>query len=526
MQAQALIAARSLAKRYGQAIGGQAALVDASFDVGAGEMVVVAGRSGAGKTTLLKLIAAIERPSGGSLFVSGQNLAAVSDNALPYVRRNIGIVFQDQKLLFDRSALENVLLPLDIVGEPRRDALRRAQAALDKVGLLARQNALPAALGRRTAAARHRARGRQPAGGDPRRRADGQPRHRIGRDHDEPVPRLPPGRNHGPGGDPRSRVGKAARCPPDPPRRRPHHRMITAWIRSHIRAFGEAGRYIGASGVSTLLAIVTIGIALTLPAAGRWMLGNLDHVGQRLGDTHEVTVFLATDATRADAQDIEKRLGTASAMSWRFVGKEEALATLQKQEGLQGLTAGLTRNPLPDAFVVRPRDHSPRALQDFAQHARTWPKVAAVQHDNAWAARYQSALRLGRTLVTLLGVAFALALVAATYNTIRLQILARREEIEVALLIGATRPWVARPFLWFGLIEGFLGALLAVFLLAATHLLLAPIAGELAKSYASEWRMAPPALTLLGLVLGGGTLLGLLGAWLSTRRIGRIVNAA
>jgi cell division transport system ATP-binding protein len=146
MASQALIAARSLAKRYGQAIGGQSALVDASFDVAAGEMVVVAGRSGAGKTTLLKLIAAIERPTGGSLFVSGQNLSAVSDNALPYVRRNIGIVFQDQKLLFDRSALENVLLPLDIVGEPRRDALRRAQAALDKVGLLVRQNALPAAL--------------------------------------------------------------------------------------------------------------------------------------------------------------------------------------------------------------------------------------------------------------------------------------------------------------------------------------------------------------------------------------------
>jgi cell division transport system permease protein len=302
--------------------------------------------------------------------------------------------------------------------------------------------------------------------------------------------------------------------------------MIAAWIRSHVRAFGEAGRYIGASGLSTLLAIVTIGIALALPAAGRWVLGNLDHVGQRVGDTHEVTIFMATDATRADAQDIEKRLGSVPAMAWRFVGKEDALAALQKQEGLQGLTAGLTRNPLPDAFVVRPRDNSPRALQDFAQHARTWPRVIAVQHDNAWAARYQSALRLGRSLVALLAGAFAVALVAATFNTIRLQILARREEIELALLIGATRPWIARPFLWFGLIEGFLGALVAVFLLVATHLLLAPIAGELAKSYASEWRMAPPSLSLLAIVLGGGTLLGLLGAWLSTRRIGRIVNTS
>ena len=146
MQKSPLIAARSLAKRYGNAVAGQTALLDASFDVAAGEMIVVAGRSGAGKTTLLKLIAAIERPTGGSLFVSGQNLAALSDAALPWVRRNIGLVFQDQKLLFDRSALENVLLPLDIAGEPRREAVRRAQAALDKVGLLPRQHALPVAL--------------------------------------------------------------------------------------------------------------------------------------------------------------------------------------------------------------------------------------------------------------------------------------------------------------------------------------------------------------------------------------------
>lgn len=143
MQKNPLIAARSLAKFYP---GGQSALVDASFDVDTGEMIVVAGRSGAGKTTLLKLIAAIERPSSGSIFLSGQNLAALSGRSLPFVRRNLGLVFQDQKLLFDRSALDNVLMPLDIVGEPRRDAVRRAQAALDKVGLLERQNAMPVAL--------------------------------------------------------------------------------------------------------------------------------------------------------------------------------------------------------------------------------------------------------------------------------------------------------------------------------------------------------------------------------------------
>ena len=95
-------------------------------------MVFITGHSGAGKSTLVKLIAAIERPTAGSIVVNGQNLAALRGSALPYLRRNLGLVFQDQKLLFDRNALENVLLPLAIIGTPMREATRRAQAALDK----------------------------------------------------------------------------------------------------------------------------------------------------------------------------------------------------------------------------------------------------------------------------------------------------------------------------------------------------------------------------------------------------------
>jgi len=138
-----MITAQDLGKRYP---GGLEALAGVSFAIAEGELILVAGRSGAGKTTLIKLLAAVERPTSGALLVAGQNLAALGATALPYLRRNLGLVFQDQKLLFDRSALENVLLPLDIVGLPRRDGLRRARAALDKVGLLARENANPIAL--------------------------------------------------------------------------------------------------------------------------------------------------------------------------------------------------------------------------------------------------------------------------------------------------------------------------------------------------------------------------------------------
>ncbi|OHC90963.1 MAG: cell division ATP-binding protein FtsE, partial [Sideroxydans sp. RIFOXYB12_FULL_59_6] len=104
------------------------------------------GHSGAGKSTLLKLIAAIERPTSGSVLINGQNIRAIKREAIPALRRNIGLIFQDHKLLFDRNAFDNVLLPLQISGFDHREAAKRVRAALDKVGLLAREKANPVAL--------------------------------------------------------------------------------------------------------------------------------------------------------------------------------------------------------------------------------------------------------------------------------------------------------------------------------------------------------------------------------------------
>jgi cell division transport system ATP-binding protein len=132
-----------VSKRYPPGID---ALVDLSFEAAAGELLAVSGHSGAGKSTLLKLIAAIERPTCGAVLVNGQNVGSLARGAVPYLRRNIGLVFQDQKLLFDRNAFANVMLPLAIAGFPPKEAARRVRAALDKVGLLEREKAMPIAL--------------------------------------------------------------------------------------------------------------------------------------------------------------------------------------------------------------------------------------------------------------------------------------------------------------------------------------------------------------------------------------------
>jgi cell division transport system ATP-binding protein len=132
-----------VSKRYP---GGYDALKNVSFALESGEMAFLTGHSGAGKSTLLKLIALIERPSRGQALVHHKNLARVNRWQVPHFRRALGIVFQDYKLLYDRTVFDNVALPLVVAGIERRDIEKRVRAALDKVGLLGKERAYPITL--------------------------------------------------------------------------------------------------------------------------------------------------------------------------------------------------------------------------------------------------------------------------------------------------------------------------------------------------------------------------------------------
>jgi cell division transport system ATP-binding protein len=138
-----MIELSEVTKRYP---GGHEALSGVSLKIEQGEMVFLTGHSGAGKSTLLKLIGAIERPTSGHVMVNGQNLGRIRRATLPYFRRNVGLIFQDHKLLYDRNVYDNVLLPLHIQGVTGTDAQRRVRAALDKVGLLKKERARPITL--------------------------------------------------------------------------------------------------------------------------------------------------------------------------------------------------------------------------------------------------------------------------------------------------------------------------------------------------------------------------------------------
>ena len=132
-----------VSKRYP---GNYETLKHISFEIEQGDLVFVTGASGAGKSTLLKLIAGLERPTSGTVLINNQNVSQLKAAAIPYLRRQFGLIFQDHKLLYDRNCYENVVLPLNINGIIGEDAAKRVRAALDKVGLLDKEKAMPITL--------------------------------------------------------------------------------------------------------------------------------------------------------------------------------------------------------------------------------------------------------------------------------------------------------------------------------------------------------------------------------------------
>jgi cell division transport system permease protein len=299
---------------------------------------------------------------------------------------------------------------------------------------------------------------------------------------------------------------------------------IKAWFWHHWDSLRATLARFARTPVATLFNIGVIGAALALPAGLHLTLANLRDAARALAPEPQLSLFLALDASRADAGRIEARLKDhAGVRAFRYVPRDQALADLKAGTGLADVVEGLGVNPLPDAFVIEPRDAAPRALEALRAEASRWPGIAHVQLDSAWAQRLEAGLKVGRLAAAILAALFAFALIAVTFNTIRLQMLTRREEIEVARLIGATASFIRRPFLYFGALQGLAGGVAAwAILWVGVHLLNEGLA-ELAKLYAARIELStlPTRDTAVLFSISAG--LGWLGSWLSvSRHLGQI----
>jgi len=267
------------------------------------------------------------------------------------------------------------------------------------------------------------------------------------------------------------------------------------------------------------LNVIVIGIALSLPVGFYLGIDNLQAFSRQLSSDPQVSIFMAMDAGQADVSAVERRLRAHPEVGRvDFVAREQALAKLKRSAGLADVLADLERNPLPDAFVVTARSNDPATLEALRDQAARWPKVEHVQLDAEWARRLDAALGVGRMLVTLLAALLALALVAVTFNTIRLQILTRRDEIEVSKLIGATNPFIRRPFLYLGALQGLGGGCAAWAIVTLAMIVLNVQLAELTTLYGTAFKLQPLTAADSAVLLLFSAALGWLGAWLSVSR--------
>ena len=290
---------------------------------------------------------------------------------------------------------------------------------------------------------------------------------------------------------------------------------MRAWFAQHANALVSALRRLWSAPLNTLLSLLVIGIALTLPAFGYVVLDNLNEIGRNVSGVQQISLFMTLDASKKEVAEIENRLRQATTGKWRFVPKDEALRRIQDSEGMADIVASLPRNPLPDAFVVEPTNSDPEALEVLHKEITGWPAVDHVQLDSAWVKRFDAFLRLATLALWMLAGIFAAGLVAVTFNTIRLQVMAQAAEIEVARMIGATDTFIRRPFYYFGALQGALGGLLAAALVVGALNLLAGPVGELAALYGGAFSLRSPAAVEVAALVGIGAFLGWLGAQLS-----------
>lgn len=290
---------------------------------------------------------------------------------------------------------------------------------------------------------------------------------------------------------------------------------MNAWLSQHGAALASAFRRLWSAPLNTLLSLLVMGIVLTLPAFGYVLLDNLRDLGRNVSGVQQISLFMSLDASRKEVAEIESQLKQAATGTWRFVPKEEVLKHMQASEGMAEIVASLPRNPLPDAFIVEPTNTEPAALEILRKEIAGWPNVAHVQLDSAWVKRFDAFLRIARLALWMLAGIFAAGLIAVTFNTIRLQVMAQAAEIEVARMIGATDTFIRRPFYYFGALQGVLGGLLAAALVVGALRLLAGPVGELAALYGTSFALRLPVPAEVAALAGIGAVLGWLGAQLS-----------
>jgi len=295
------------------------------------------------------------------------------------------------------------------------------------------------------------------------------------------------------------------------------------FLQHHRYAIAVTLRRLARHPFSFLTNVAVIALALTLPLLGASILLSVQPLTHHVSANPSMTIFMKSAATSDQTRSLVQRIqkdNDPAILDVRFVSKEQALNDLKRNDAWQQALSVLNGNPLPHAVTVtlKTEDALAQTAASFARQWQGWDGVEFIQLDSLWVQRLEALMRLGRIGLGLVTLIIALVVLAAVFNTVRMQALSQRDEIAVARLVGATESFVRRPFLYQGGLTCAISALIAIGLAA---LALSPLNGALAplaRTYDSLYAMRLPPLVYLGLYSAAAIGLGAFSArWSVTR---------
>lgn len=288
----------------------------------------------------------------------------------------------------------------------------------------------------------------------------------------------------------------------------------SAWSYTHRGyAFKRAWQQLKQSRLGTFLTLLMLGITLALPAIFLFLLIDADRVPLGADNGKSLTVYLNPAVPDLDGAELAADIALrASVAATDYISREEALTTFQEHAEVNNAIDVLESNPLPGAIIVYPHPdaQSQEALAILASELEKLPRVDVVQMDLVWVERLAAVLELGKKLISFLGLLLVATALIVIGNTVRLEMLRQRREMEVTELLGARRGFVIRPFLYLGALYGALGSLIAVIIAVLLHSLLTPSIQRLASAYGSSFELTSPGISTIAPYVAGFTILGLI----------------
>ena len=293
------------------------------------------------------------------------------------------------------------------------------------------------------------------------------------------------------------------------------------WLARHLHALVSSAGNLARAPLATALTVAVMALALALPQSLLTLVRNTLAATGDFSGAITLTAYMKADVSEQKAQQLARTARSRSGVERaELITAAEALAEFRKNSGLGAALDVLPENPLPHVLIVTPsagqRDRA--AVENLRTYVAAWPEVELVQLDSDWVNRVNAILGVLRAVLWVGATLLAAAVVAVVGNTIRLEILNRRAEIEVTKLVGGTNAFVRRPFLYTGVLYGMMAGVLAWSIVTSAIFWLRAPVRELARAYGSEFLLGSLGLKEFGWLVASGVVLGWVGAWLATAR--------